>query len=73
LYLFLCADWLMQYSNTPVRGLCMLPDADKVLCDVTTGGYKSNTIQLLQNWIIWGLLMENLPPLQGLVIGRLKN
>jgi hypothetical protein len=40
LYLFLCADWLMQYSNTPVRGLYMLPDADKVLCDVTTGGYK---------------------------------
>jgi hypothetical protein len=63
----------MEYSNRPVRGLCMLPDADKILGDTTTDGYRLDAIQLLQNWVIWGLFMEKLPLLQGLVIKRVNN
>jgi hypothetical protein len=60
LYLFLCADWLDQYSNELVRGLCMLPDANEVIGEIETNSYCFNAIQLLQNWITWCLFMEPL-------------
>jgi hypothetical protein len=68
LYLFLCADWLAQYSNEPFRGLYMLPDADEVIGETETNGHCFNAIQLLQNWIAWCLFMETL-----LVIKRWNN
>jgi hypothetical protein len=60
LYLFLCADWLVRYSNEPVRGLYMLPDADEVIGEIETNGYCFIAIQLLQNWIAWCLFMKTL-------------
>jgi hypothetical protein len=66
LYLFWCADWLTRCE--PVHGSCMLPNADEVLSNLRTGGYRSDAVALLRNWVAWGMFVENLP--SGLVLQR---
>jgi hypothetical protein len=56
----------MRYE--PVYGSCMLPSANEVLSDLETGGYRSDAVALLRNWVAWGMFVENLPG--GLVLKR---
>jgi hypothetical protein len=60
-YLFLCADWLVDYLGKPTRGPFMLSTLDEKQIGNARGEVTIIARMLLRNWLAWALFVEGLP------------
>ncbi|KAH7082278.1 hypothetical protein FB567DRAFT_581670 [Paraphoma chrysanthemicola] len=61
LYLFLCADWLVDYLGKPIKGPFMLSSRNKKMIAKARGEAGIIARLLLRNWVAWALFVEGLP------------
>lgn len=61
LYLFWCADWLVDYLGKPIEGPHMLWQDSKEKLVVWRANVEMVASMLLRNWVAWGLFVEGLP------------
>lgn len=60
LYLFWCADWLVDYFGKPVEGPFMLREVSVREMAALREGLVGVARGLLRNWVAWGLFVEGL-------------
>jgi hypothetical protein len=59
LYLFWCADWLLEYLTTAKQGLCPI-EVEAVYMTYVQKTLKLMASKLLRNWVAWGMFVEKL-------------
>jgi hypothetical protein len=71
LYLFWCADWLVDYLGKPIEGPFMLREVGIKEMVALRGSVVVMARLLLRNWVAWGLFVEGLPS-EGFWVGGSK-
>lgn len=59
LYLFWCADWLLEYLRTAKQGLCPI-EVEAVYMAYVRKTLKLMASKLLRNWVAWGMFVEKI-------------
>jgi hypothetical protein len=59
LYLFWCADWLLEYLRTAKQGLCPM-EVEAVCMAYVLKTLKLMASKLLRNWVAWGMFVETI-------------
>jgi hypothetical protein len=62
LYLFWCADWLLDYMGKPIEGQLMLKKLSKTEVARIRSDIALVARMLLLNWVAWGLFTERIQP-----------
>ncbi|EAT77954.2 hypothetical protein SNOG_14762 [Parastagonospora nodorum SN15] len=59
LYLFWCADWLLEYLRTAKQGFCPM-EVEAVYIAYVRRNLKLMASKLLRNWVAWGMFVETI-------------